>query len=141
MWWHSHICEKTLDCKILSDLNSLEDEFETLWVEINTGSKCKNIIICCAYRHPDTDASRFIEHFEHTLSKTDKNKVICIVENFNINLSNSGTHSDTNNFLNSMISHYLLPHVLQPTGVTDYSATVIGNIFTNATDFETVATF
>ena len=30
--------KKTLDCKALSDLNALEDEFETLWVEINTGS-------------------------------------------------------------------------------------------------------
>ena len=47
--------------------------------------------------------------------------------------------SDTNNFLNSMISHYLLPHVLQPTRVPDYSATVTDNIFTDATDFETVS--
>ena len=38
-----------------------------------------------------------------------------------------------------MISHYLLPNVLQPTRVTDYSATVMDNIFTNATDFETVS--
>ena len=38
-----------------------------------------------------------------------------------------------------MISHYLLPDVLQPTGVTDDSATVIDNIFTNATEFETVS--
>ena len=133
-----YMWKKSLDCKVLSDLNALEDEFETLWVEINTGSKCKNIIICCAYRHPDTDASKFIEHFEHTLSKIDKNKVICILEDFNVNLSNYETHSDTNNFLNSMISHYLLPHVLQPTRVTDHSAAVIDNIFTNVTDFETV---
>ena len=130
--------KKTLNCKALSDLNALEDEFETLWVEINTGSKCKNIVICCAYRYPDIDASKFIEHFEHTLSKIDKNKVICVLGDFNINLLNYETHSDTSNFLNSMISHYLLPHVLQPTRVTDYSATVIDNIFTNETDFETV---
>ena len=57
---------------------------------------------------------------------------------FNINLLSYETLSDTNNFLNSMISHNLLPHVLQPTRVTDHSATVIDNIFTNATDFETV---
>ena len=38
-----------------------------------------------------------------------------------------------------MISRYLLPHVLQPTRVTDYSATVIDNIFTNATGSETVS--
>ena len=133
------ICvKKSLDCKVLSDLNALEDEFETLWVEINTGSKCKNII-CCAYRHPDTDAGKFMEHIEHTLSKIDKNKVICILEDFNINLLNYETRSDTNNFLNSMISHYLFLHVLQRTRVTDHSATVIDNIFTNATDFETVS--
>ena len=35
-----------------------------------------------------------------------------------------------------MVSHYLIPHVLLPTKVTDHSATVIDNIFTNATDFE-----
>ena len=38
-----------------------------------------------------------------------------------------------------MISHYLLPHILQATMVTDHSATVIDNIFTNATDFETIS--
>ena len=75
--------KKSFDCKVLSDLNALEDEFETLWVEINTGSECKNIVICCAYRHPDTDASKFIEHFEHILSKIDKNKVLCILGDFN----------------------------------------------------------
>ena len=77
---------------------------ETLWVQINTGSKRKNIVICCAYRHPDIDATKFIEHFEHTLSEIDKNKVISILGDFNINLLNYETHSDTNNFLNSMIS-------------------------------------
>ena len=42
--------KKSLDCKVLNHLNVLEDEFETLWIEINTGPKCKNIIVCCAYR-------------------------------------------------------------------------------------------
>ena len=37
-----------------------------------------------------------------------------------------------------MISHYLLPHILHPTRVTDHSATVIDNIFSNNTTFETV---
>ena len=46
------------------------------------------IVICCAYRHPDTDAGKFIEHFEHTSSKIDKNKVICVLGDFNINLLN-----------------------------------------------------
>ena len=58
---------------------------------------------------------------------------------FNINLLNYESHSDTSEFINSMVSHRLLPHILQPTRVTDHSATVIDNIFTNATDFDTTS--
>ena len=58
---------------------------------------------------------------------------------FNINLLNYESHSDTNEFINTMVSHYLLPHILQPKRVTDHSATIIDNIFTNATDFEALS--
>ena len=34
------------------------------------------------------------------------------------------SHSDTNDFINTMVSHYLLPYVLHPTRV-DHSSTVI----------------
>ena len=131
--------KKSLDHKVLNHLNVLEDEFETLRIEINTGPKCKNIIVCCAYRHPDTDANKFIEYLESTFSKLDKNKIICIMGDFNINLLNYESHSDTNQFINSMVPHCLLPRILQPIRVTDHSATVIDNIFTNATDFDTTS--
>ena len=36
-----------------------------------------------------------------------------------------------------MVSHYLLPYVLHPTRVTDHSSTVVDNIFSNITDFDT----
>ena len=58
---------------------------------------------------------------------------------FDINLLNYESHSDTNEFINTMVSHYLLPRILQPTRVTDHSATIIDNIFTNATDFEALS--
>ena len=54
---------------------------------------------------------------------------------FNFNLLNYESHTtETNDFLNTLISHYLLPHILQPTRVTDNSATVIDNIFSNNTE-------
>ena len=56
---------------------------------------------------------------------------------FNLSLLNYEHHSDTNDFFNSMVSHYLLPHILHYTRVTDHSATIIDNIFSNITDFET----
>ena len=53
---------------------------------------------------------------------------------FNLNLLNYETHDDTNDFLNSMISYSLLPYILHPTNITDYSSTAIDNIFSNITD-------
>ena len=57
---------------------------------------------------------------------------------FNVNLLNYNTRNYTNEFMN-MISHYLLPHILHPTRVTDHSATVIHNIFSNNSSHETVS--
>ena len=47
------------------------------------------------------------------------------------------SHRDTNEFIISMVSRCPLPHILQPTRVTDHSETVKDNIFTNATEFDT----
>ena len=132
--------KKSLDHLILSNLNALEDEYETLWVEINTGPQSKNIICCCVYRHPDTDASKFIDYMESTLSKIEnKNKITCVMGDFDLNLLNYKIHTHKNDFVNSMVSHCLIPSILQPTRVTDHSATVIDNIFSNVTDYETTS--
>ena len=34
---------KSLDHSVLPNVNALEDEFETLWIEINTGTKSKTL--------------------------------------------------------------------------------------------------
>ena len=58
---------------------------------------------------------------------------------FNINLVNYDSHPETNDFINLMVSHYLLPHILHPTRVTDHSATIIDNIFCNTLEFDTLS--
>ena len=73
------------------------------------------------------------------VSKLDKNKIICIMGVFIIILLSYESHRDTKEFINSMVCHCLLPHILQPTRVTDHSATVIDNIFTNTTEFDTTS--
>ena len=65
--------------------------------------------------------------------------MIFISGDFNINLLDYESHSDTNIFLNSMIPKCLLPYILYPTRVTDHSATVINNIFSNNFEYETVS--
>ena len=66
-------------------------------------------------------------------------KTICIMADFSINLLNYESHNNTNEFIKSMVSHHLLPHILQPTRATDHSATIIDNIFTNATEYDTIS--
>ena len=58
---------------------------------------------------------------------------------FTVNLLNYDMHSHTNDFVNTMISHYLLPYFLHPTRVTDHSETIIDNIFSNNTIHESVS--
>ena len=64
--------KESLDHKIRWDLSALEDDFDSLWVEIKTGHKSKNILCCCTYRHPNTEVGKFTEHLESVLSKYDK---------------------------------------------------------------------
>ena len=56
---------------------------------------------------------------------------------FNIDLLQYESHNSTNDFLNSMVSYSFLPYILQPTRVTDHSASDIDNILSNITDYET----
>ena len=62
---------------------------------------------------------------------------IFVMGDFNINLLSYDRHTDTYDFINSMVSPYLLPYILHPTRVTDHSTTVIDNIFSNMTDSDT----
>ena len=120
---------KKSDHVVREDISVLEDEFETLWTEIKIGAKAKNILCRCVYRHPNTDTKRFVEHMDDVLSKLAKsNKAIFPMGDFNINLLSYEHHTETNNFINSMVSHYLLPYILQSARVTDHSSTVINKI-------------
>ena len=113
------------------DLSISTCDFETVWIEI-VNAKSKNILCCCAYRHPSSDIIKFIDHIQEILSKTaNENKIAHIMGDFNINLLNSENHTLTSDFINTMFSNHFQPLILQPTRVTDSTATLIDNIFSN----------
>ena len=58
---------------------------------------------------------------------------------FNFDLLQYETHNLTNDFISTVTSNSFIPYVLQPTRVKDHSSTVIDNIFSNITDFETIS--
>ena len=93
----------------------------------------------CVYRHPNTDVGNLLGYTESTLSRFDKNKHhVIVVGDFSIDLLQYESHSHTNDIMNSMISNSLLSYIHQPTRVTEHSATVKGNLFSNITDRKTL---
>ena len=83
------------------------------------------------------DLSNILNQYSQKVNKTKYN--IFVMGDFNIDPLQYESHNNTNEFLNTIISHSFLPYILQPTRVTDHSSTVIDNIFSNIADFEAIS--
>ena len=60
-----------------------------------------------------------------------KQRIIYIYGDFNFDLLKIDSDHVTQHFFNLLCNFGLLPHVLQPSRVTDNTATVVDNIFSN----------
>ena len=121
----------------VNELNSISDEYETIWAEVETYRE-KNILICCAYRHPSTEIEHFTEYIQRALSNpTVTTKQVFILGDFNINLLNYDSHTPTNDFVSLLLSQHFLPFIVHPTRVSDHSSTIIDNIFSNVCNLDT----
>ena len=109
-----------LDYFCRNDLGLSEKNlFETIWVEIKQ-KKSKNILCCCAYRHPDTDVDEFKDHLEKIFQKISKeNKLIHLMGDLNFDLLNYETDTGTGGFLNSIVQFGFLPLISQPGSLID----------------------
>ena len=121
------------------DLDKVDNSFEIVWVEIQV-DKSKNILIGCAYRHPNGNIDDFITYTSKCIKKINKEKKECYLSgDFNQDLLKFSTINKTAEFINTMTSLNLLPTILQPTRVTDHSFTIIDNIFSNSFDKESIS--
>ena len=121
------------------DLNLVDNCFEALWVEIDN-EKSKNIICGCFYRHPNTDIDDFTKYISKCLTKiTKENKECYILGDFNIDLLKYETSNKHQHFLNTLTSVGFLPHILQPSRISDYSTTLIDNIYGNNLEQESLS--
>ena len=93
-------------------------ELESTFIEILNPKKT-NVIVGCIYRHLHMDLNGFNDQYINNLSEkiSKENKTVFLLGDFNIDLLNYDQHSLTNEFLDSLSSHMLLPHIAQPTGI------------------------
>lgn len=113
------------------DFTSATMEYESLWIEIDCGPH-KNIICGILYRHPRSNRDNFTNVLFHIVDKVSRENKYCIfMGDFNIDLLNTDTCSHTEDYINTLSSFNFLPCILQPTRITEHSATLIDNIFSN----------
>ena len=107
-------------------------ELESTFMEILSRKKT-NVIVSCIYRHPHMDLNEFNDYnINNLLDKlSNENKTVFLLENFNVKLLNYDQHSLTNEFLGSLFSHMLLPHLVQPTRIRNNSKTITDKIYSN----------
>ena len=123
--------------KLREDLSYHDNDMELLWLEIDKDSvKTKsNFIIGAIYRRPGSDPRIFIDRLNNTLSTIDIEKKLCLhTGDYNLNLLNSSSHPPTNDFIDINFSHSLFPSINKPTRISENSATLIDNIFINASE-------
>ena len=89
------------------------------------------MIVTCMYRAPDTNVDNFTSELESLLARTKiGSKLFLLTGDFNLNLLNL-KHVATNNYFNMLVSQGLTPTITLPTRVTEFSATLIDNIYIN----------
>ena len=106
---------------------------ESIVIEIRNPNS-KNILITVCYRPPNSNIADFLEYMQDLLhNPVFTNKDCYIVGDFNIDMSKSSVLNTSHEFLDIMLSSSFLPLITKPTRVTNQTATLIDNIFSNVT--------
>ena len=94
-----------------------------------------NILLVSLYKPPDIDTTLFDTKLSKIIKflSLNNNKKIFLTADWNIDLLKVNYDVKTNQFFNNMLSFGLLPTVTIPTRITERSATLLDNIFSNCT--------
>ena len=123
--------KNTLKFKVRNDIVSDNENCEIMATEI-INYHSKNIIVISLYRRPGTDIDSFNGLIDNICSNLKaENKFVFWAGDFNINILNTGSHKATDEFVNIMMSNSFYPAITKPTRITEFSATIIDNIFCN----------
>ena len=81
------------------------------------------------YRPPSTNISEFIKTSNTQIGKINTKEYECIIGlDHNLDLLKQSVHSKTQEFLECILDHNLLPTITKPTRISKTSATLIDNI-------------
>ena len=125
-----------LSYKCRNDLNMYKkNELESTVTEILNPRK-SNIIVRVIYSHPFMGLTDFNSNCLNKLLEniSKEQKSIFLLGDFNVNLLNYKEHNPTDEFLDLLAFNLFILLILQPTGITSHSNTLIDNIISNIID-------
>ena len=97
------------------------------YIEIKNNTE--KMIIGTMYRPPSTNISEFINIFNTQIGKINNKGYECIIGlDHNLALLKQSVHSKTQEFLECILDHNLLPTITKPTRISKTSAALIDNI-------------
>ena len=83
------------------------------------------------YKPPHTDTEKFLTSFAGTLSSlNNENRPCYLLGDYNFDILKC-TSKHNQSFINQMMSYGFIPKIDRPTRISEFSATLIDNIFTN----------
>ena len=117
--------------------NVMENDAECVFVEVDKSvfNTSRKLLIGEIYKPPNTSIVDFCTKMEALLSKINGENAVCyLMGDYNINLLKADVHAPTNDFLDLIVSNGYVPLINRPTRVTEFTATLIDQVFTNAID-------
>ena len=125
------LIKEGLTFRVRTDLGFFkEGVIESVFVEIIRGGNRKNEVIGTIYRPPGGDLTEFSREIDQILSKT-RGLDVYILGDFNVDIIKSSTHRPTNEYVQGFYTRGFYPIISLPTRITDSTATLIDNIWTN----------
>ena len=120
-------------------MSSSTDDSEILCIEIVNKSS-KNILCAIIYSQRSSNLETFLNELFSCIEIINGGGKLCaLLGDFNISLLNFETHKPTEEIIDTMSINFYEPHMIKPTRITCYTATLIDDIFFNSLDFHTIS--
>ena len=114
------------------DIQFEMDSVESSWCEIDNGNHNKTIVVGCIYRHPHNNLTVFTDQLNNIIRSINSNKQeLFLCGDLNIDFMKVSSHLHTEEYLDMLFSHGLMPIITKPTCITSHTATLIDHIYTN----------
>ena len=92
------------------------------------------------YRHPQNNFDNFTDYFYAVVDKISKEfKISILVEGINLDLLNFEIHECTDQFVTLFGTYCFQSHIIEPTRITNHSATLIDHVYSNFLEHDTVS--